>query len=103
MQLQEIEKLYLSVNSIDKTDEKVIAHLEAFKSNTLENIHSAIEKNVYTILEELQKQNLKILDELENMINFMNFFGHQIARTTLFRNKILAAHTNSTRLCCINM
>ncbi|BCU64566.1 DUF4238 domain-containing protein [Acinetobacter bouvetii] len=94
--LQRMEKLYLSLNGIDEPDKKVIAHIEAFRSNTLENIHTAIEKNVYTILEELQKQNLKILDELENMINFMSFFGHQIARTAPFRNKILATQTNST-------
>ncbi|MGN0937479.1 DUF4238 domain-containing protein [Acinetobacter sp. YH12049] len=93
IQILEIEKFYLS--SI--TDNKQIkAHIEAIKSNTLENIHTAIENNVNKILEELQKKNLKILDELENMINFMNFFGHQIARTAPFRNKILATQTNST-------
>lgn len=93
LKIQEIEKLYLS-SVIDNKQLKM--HIEAFKSNTLENIHTTIENNVHKILEELQKQNLKILDELENMINFMNFFGHQIARTAPFRNKILAAQTNPT-------
>ena len=96
LKIQEIEKLYHSVKSINETDQKVIAHLEAFKSNTLENIHTAIEKDAYTILKELQKQNFRILDDQENMIRFMNFFGHQIARTAPFRNKILAAQTNPT-------
>lgn len=96
LKIQEIEKLYHSVKRINETDQKVIAHLEAFKSNTLENIHTAIEKDAYTILKELQKQNFRILDDQENMIRFMNFFGHQIARTAPFRDKILAAQTNPT-------
>ena len=54
IQILEIEKFYLS--SI--TDNKQIkAHIEAIKSNTLENIHTAIENNVNKILEELQKKN----------------------------------------------
>lgn len=91
LQLQEIEKSYMVSNKIDK---KVIEHFEAFKSNTLENIHTAIENDAFDILQELKKQNLKILNTTENMCKFMNFWGHQIARTTPFRDKIIAAQTN---------
>lgn len=91
LRLQEIEKAYLLSK---KTDKKLLAHLEAFKSNTLENIHTDIENNVDKILNELRKQNFQILDKEENMINYMNFFGHQIARTTSFCSKILVTLTN---------
>lgn len=91
LHLQEIEKTYLQSNKIDQ---EIIAHFEAFKSNTLENIHTSIEKDAYIILDELIKKNLKILEKTDNMIKFMNFLGHQIARTTPFRDKILASQTN---------
>lgn len=89
--IQEIEKTYLLSNKVDK---KLIAYLEAFKSNTLENIHTSIEQDVDIILRELQKHNFQILENLENMCKFMNYWGHQIARTTPFRDKILATQTN---------
>lgn len=91
--IQNIEKLYQSSVTENK---QLKMYIEAFKSNTLENIHTAIENNMHKILEELQKKNLKILDERENIIKFMNFFGHQISRTAPFRNKILASQTDPT-------
>lgn len=91
LRLQEIEKEYILSNNMDKN---VLNHFEAFKSNTLENIHTDIENSVQIILSELQKQNLQILENLDNMIKFMNFLGHQIARTTPFRNKILGIPKN---------
>lgn len=91
LKIQNLEKLYKSSN---KADEKIIAHFEAMKSNTLENMHTSIESDVNQILKELQNQNLKVLDESKNMIKFMNFFGHQIARTVPFRDKVLAAQKN---------
>jgi hypothetical protein len=91
LQLQEIEKIYLLSNTVDK---KIVAYFEAFKSNTLENIHTAIENDVHFILKELSKQNFQILEKTENMIKFTNFWGHQIARTTPFREKAIASQTN---------
>lgn len=47
LMIQKIEERYQSSLADDK---KITAYFEAFKSNTLENIHTAIEKDAYTIL-----------------------------------------------------
>lgn len=77
-----------------KEDKKVLAHIEAFKSNTLENLHQAHEDAVYSILECLQNGEVSVLDDTENMCNFLSFFGHQITRTKAFKDKILASNNN---------
>lgn len=51
------------------------------KSNSLENIHTAIEGNVKEILFALANQDLSILDNDKNMINFINYIAHQMTRT----------------------
>lgn len=89
--LQEIESVY--INS-EKKDEKLITYIEAFKSNTIENIHTAHEKSVDVILKSLQNHDLSILDDTLNMCKFMSYWGHQIARTKPFKDKILAAQTD---------
>lgn len=88
LQLQAAESLYIQSGKID---EQVLAYIEAFKSNTIENLHTAHEKNVDTILKSLQKYDLAVLDNIQNMCKFMIYWGHQIARTKPFRDKIIAA------------
>lgn len=66
LKIQELEKLYESSN---KTDEKIIAHFEAIKSNTLENIHTSIENDANQILEELRIHNFQILDTTKTCVN----------------------------------
>lgn len=91
LQFQAIESLYIKSG---KKDEKVQAYIEAFKSNTIENIHTDIEERVSVILKSLQNHDLSVLDDIQNMINFMSYWGHQIARTKPFRDKVLATQTN---------
>lgn len=91
LQLQEAESLYIKSG---KRDKKVLAHIEAFKSNTIENLHTEHEKDVEIILKGLQNYDLTVLDDLQNICKFMNYWGHQIARTKAFRDKILASQEN---------
>jgi len=91
LQFQAIESLYIKSG---KKDEKVQAHIEAFKSNTLEKLHTAHEHGVSVILKSLQTHDLSVLDDTLNMCKFMSYWGHQIARTKPFRDKILATQTN---------
>lgn len=91
LQFQAIESMYIKSG---KKDEKAQAYIEAFKSNTLEKLHTVHENSVSVILKSLQDHDLSILDNIQNMINFMSYWGHQIARTKPFKDKILAAQTN---------
>ncbi|RZG73637.1 DUF4238 domain-containing protein [Acinetobacter sp. WCHAc060025] len=91
LQLQTVESL---CRQSGIRDEKLFAYIEAFKSNTIENLHTAHEKNVDLILKSLQRFDLTILDSTQNMCNFMCYWGHQIARTKPFRDKIIAAQTD---------
>ena len=61
LKIQKLEKLYGSSN---KANEKILAHFEAIKSNTLENMHASFENDVNQILEELRIHNFKILEAL---------------------------------------
>lgn len=88
LQLQEVESLYIKSG---KRDKKVLAHIEAFKSNTIENLHTAHEKDAEVVLKCLQSHDLTVLDDLQNICKFMNYWGHQIARTKPFRDKIIAS------------
>lgn len=91
LQLQTVESIYIKSG---KRDEKVLAHIEAFKSNTIENLHTAHEKDVAFILKGLQSYDLTVLDDIQNMCKFMSYWGHQIARTKPFRDKIIAGQAN---------
>ncbi|MHA3104421.1 DUF4238 domain-containing protein [Acinetobacter sp. ANC 3791] len=91
LQLQAAESLYTKSG---RSDEKVLAHIEAFKSNTIENLHTAHEKDVDVILKSLQSYDLTVLDDIQNMCKFMSYWGHQIARTKPFRDKIIAGQAN---------
>lgn len=91
LQLQAAESLYIKSG---KRDEKILAHIEAFKSNTIENLHTAHEKGVDAVLKSLQRYDLTVLDNIQSMCKFMSYWGHQIARTKPFRDKILASQTN---------
>ena len=91
LQLQAAESIY---KKSGKRNEKVLSHIEAFKSNTIENLHTAHEKGVDVVLKSLQSCDLTVLDDIQNMCKFMSYWGHQIARTKPFRDKIIAGQAN---------
>lgn len=91
LRLQTVESLYIKSG---KKEEKIVAHIEAFKSNTIEDLHTAHERGVEIVLNSLQRYDLTVLDNIQNMCAFMSYWGHQIARTKPFRDKIIAAQAN---------
>ncbi len=91
LQFQALESLYIKSG---KKVEKVQAYIEVFKSNALEKLHTGHENSVSSILKSLKNHDLSVLDDIQNMINFMSYLGHQIARTKPFRDKVLATQTN---------
>jgi hypothetical protein len=91
LQLQKAESLYIKSG---KRDDKVLAHIEASKSNIIENLHTTHERDVEAILKSLQSYDLTVLDDPQNICKFMIYWGHQIARTKPFRDKIIASQEN---------
>lgn len=89
--IQLVESIY---KKSGKKDKKVFDHIEAFKSNTIENLHKAHEDEAYLILKLLQKGDVSVLNDIQNMCKFLSFFGHQTTRTKSFKEKVLASTNN---------
>ncbi|MHA3068289.1 DUF4238 domain-containing protein [Acinetobacter sp. ANC 3789] len=78
LKIQSVEDLY---NKSGKKNNEIEDHLKAWKSNAIENLYTGQEKHVNNIIKYLKNKDLTILDDNENMMIFMNFFGHQTTRT----------------------
>lgn len=83
MRMQFLESLYKEIGEANELADQM---LEAFKNNSVENLHSAHEGEVQDILISLVNRNISILKEGNNMAFFMGFMGQQIARTKNFRD-----------------
>ncbi len=81
--MQYMESVYSQSSVNDEIAKKMI---EAWKCNGIENYHTLHEDKVQDILKALANRDLSVLDNDENMINFMQFFGHQVARTKSFKD-----------------
>jgi hypothetical protein len=88
LRMQSLEALYEKSNIQDLEAEKLFY---ATKCNVLENLHSAHENECISIISALANRELGILDDTKNFMLFMQFFGHQIARTKTFKDTILKA------------
>ncbi|EPY6938842.1 MULTISPECIES: DUF4238 domain-containing protein [Enterobacterales] len=88
LKMQRLEAIY---NESDIQDPEAEALLHAMKCNLMENLHASHEKSVLPILSELADEQLDILQDKQQMIEFMMFLGHQIARTKAFRDGVLRA------------
>lgn len=85
LKIQRCEDIYRASGIKDHEAEKLIY---ATKCNLMENLHSSHEMKALPILEALINERLDILDNKQNMIEFMMFFGHQITRTKTFRDAV---------------
>ncbi|HCE2119136.1 TPA: DUF4238 domain-containing protein [Vibrio parahaemolyticus] len=88
LKMQYMESVYNQSGIKDEIAEKMI---EAWKCNGIENYHTAHEDEVQDTLKALANRDLTVLDDDDNMIHFMQFFGHQIARTKNFKDTIDAS------------
>ncbi|WP_445398432.1 DUF4238 domain-containing protein [Zobellella sp. An-6] len=89
--MQQIEAMYRKSNVKDNTADKM---LEAWKSNGIERLHSAHEKEVQIVLAGLAGHDLSVLDDSKNMCCFTQFFAQQITRTKTFRDAVLTGVSN---------
>lgn len=94
---QKLELLYEKSNIKNLEAEKL---LYATKCNMLENLHSSHESECKSIISALASRELNILNDTQNFMLFMQFFGHQIARTKTFKDTVIAgvSGTNNTTL-----
>ena len=71
------------------TDDDVIQELKAFRSNGIENLHTAHENEVKHILDKLVEGDLSVLEDKHRMLNFLTFYAHQMTRTKTMKDNIL--------------
>jgi hypothetical protein len=92
LRMQHLESLYKQSGQKDEIADNMI---EAWKCNGVENYHTAHENEIQETLEALANRDLSVLDNDDNMINFMQFFGQQIARTKNFKDTVSNGVGNS--------
>ncbi|MCL1140128.1 DUF4238 domain-containing protein [Shewanella pneumatophori] len=90
--MQNLEARYQQVNKKDDTTDKM---LEAWRSNGIERLHSAHEKEVQIIITALAEHDLSVLNDNNNMCFFMQFLAQQITRTKTFKSKVLTSLSNN--------
>ncbi len=82
---QNLDNIY---KQSDRQHEEVEKMLYARKCNMLENLHSSHENEVQQIIAALASRDLTILNDSENFMSFIQFFGHQITRTKTFKETV---------------
>ncbi|MEA5672063.1 DUF4238 domain-containing protein [Pseudomonas sp. MH2] len=70
--------------------------IKALKSNLMENLHSAHERDASPILKDLAGGKLSCLYESGSIIKFTTFLGHQFARTKNFKDRTFHAFREDT-------
>lgn len=73
-------------------------HLQAVKCNLMEDLHASHKKKALSMLATLADEQLDVLLDKQNMIEFMMFFGHQISRTKPFRDGVFRAQPRGNAL-----
>lgn len=86
LKMQKAETVYRESSIQNK---EVELHLHAMKCNALENLHASHEGAALAVLSSLANEELDVLQDKQNMIDFMAFFGHQISRTKTFRDSAI--------------
>ncbi|WP_318435789.1 DUF4238 domain-containing protein [Photobacterium leiognathi] len=82
LKIQKLEKVFNNSNmQCEKTSQVILAA----KCNLLENLHTKHENDAAPILDELARGNIGALSKDREMLSFMMFLGHQIARTKNFK------------------
>ncbi|MCM2458945.1 DUF4238 domain-containing protein [Pseudomonas sp. CG7] len=95
LMMQHAETIYRRSGSEKPEVER---HLHAIKCNLLENLHASHEKAALPVLAALADEQLDVLQNQQNMVEFMAFFGHQISRTKTFRDGAIQILPRRTEL-----
>lgn len=86
LKVQKLETIYRKSGILNQEAETIF---HATKCNLMENLHSSHEDAVLKVLTALADEQLDILQDNQNMIEFMMFFGQQIVRTKAYRDGVL--------------
>lgn len=86
LKVQKLETIYRKSGILNQEAETVF---HATKCNLMENLHSSHEDAALKVLTALADEQLDILQDNQNMIEFMMFFGQQIVRTKAYRDGVL--------------
>lgn len=89
LMMQDFIDLYKKGSVQDDEADKMI---NAWNNNSMENLHSAHEREVQGVIERLANGDLSILELDNNMILFIQFLSQQLSRTKSFKEKIRAAN-----------
>ncbi|VVO53656.1 hypothetical protein PS858_00411 [Pseudomonas fluorescens] len=85
LKMQQVETAYRK-SGVQNHEAELLLH--SMKCNLMENLHASHEKKALPVLAALAEEQLDVLQDERYMIEFMMFFGHQIARTKTFRDGV---------------
>ncbi len=84
-----IQQFYEQYMQRGEHRDEVEKSFTALTCNMMEDYHTSHELDARTIIDQLVSRNFSVLKTKQNLINFCQFFGHQIARTKAFKDKFL--------------
>jgi len=94
IKIQNREKLFQML--LGKNSEAEII-LNALNSNFLEDLHATNENLAKPILTKLAEGDVSVLQNSQNLCNFLMFLGHQMVRTRTFKENYIAANMPATK------
>lgn len=83
---QEIYKHYTSLGVNSEYGDKLF---NAAKNNSIEDMHSQLERDASSVSNELRGLNVSTLRKIDKMTPFLLFLGHQLARTKAFKESFI--------------
>jgi hypothetical protein len=84
-----IQHLYEQDRQRGEPCDEVEKSFTALTCNMMEDYHTSHELDARPIIDQLVSGDFSVLRTKQNLINFCQFFGHQIARTKAFKDKFL--------------
>lgn len=86
----EMQHLFDAYEQSGIRDDVADNYVEALRCNTIEKLYTQHENECQHILIALANKDLSILENCNDMANFMQFYGHQITRTKTFKDLIMS-------------
>lgn len=85
----EIQQAEITYRTSSVNNREFELYIHALKCNALENLHASHERMATPVLAALAEDRFDILQDAQQMMGFMSFFGHQIARTKTFKDSVV--------------
>jgi len=101
---QSLLKIYFQIQKFDTAfkvngvlDSKAEGILDALNSNFIENLHTKYESSASEILPALRSGDTSILQNPHHLMKLVTFIGHQMSRTSAFKETSLAGLPKEAR------